>query len=238
MAYNVRLGNKNHRVAQRPSPQYSLDVNYEIPSKSTQFTNLKLDNITSQFDGVEDTFGLSIDGTAYYPLNDEQLMISLDDVILDPGTDYTISDDKIIFSTIPLGSNVFFGVAYATTADLTRTLNYVIDSGSVPLFAGIKGNMTIDVTGIIESWTIITETEGNLLLDIQKTDYQSFPNFQSICGSSKPQLGVLNTTKARKNKDHDLSDWNTEVTSGDIFQFEVIYAIDITRFVISLKLKL
>ena len=157
MAYNVRLGNKNHRVAQRPSPQYSLDVNYEIPSKSTQFTNLKLDNITSQFDGVEDTFGLSIDGTAYYPLNDEQLMISLDDVILDPGTDYTISDDKIIFSTVPLGSNVFFGVAYATTADLTRTLNYVIDSGSVPLFPGIATLRFGHVGHVFRGWGICSQ---------------------------------------------------------------------------------
>ncbi len=238
MAYNVRLGNTTHRVAQRPSPQYTLDVNYEIPSKSTQYTNIKLDAIANQFDGVEDTFSLTINGDAYYALNDEQLMISLNDVILNPGTDYTISDDKIVFTSPPAVGSPFFGLAYSTTADLTRTLNYVIDSGSVPLFPGIKGNMTIDVTGIIESWTIITETEGNLKLDIQKCDFNNFPNFTSICGTELPQLGVLNQSKERKAKNDTLSTWETQVYSGDIFQFEVLYSVDITRFVISLKLKL
>lgn len=238
MAYNVRLGNNTHRVAQRPSPQYTLDVNYEIPSKSTQFTNKKLDNITGLFNGTEDTFSLTINGDPYYPLNDEQLMITVNDVILEPGTDYTISDDKIVFSTPPTSSSPFFGIAYATTADLTRTLNYVIDSGSDPLNPGIKGNMTIDVTGVIESWTIITEEEGNLKLDIQKCSYDSFPNFASICGTELPQLGVLNNSQERKAKNDTLSTWNTEVYSGDIFQFEVIYSINISRFVISLKLKL
>ena len=238
MAYNVRLGNTTHRVAQRPSPQYTLDVNYEIPSKSTQYTNLKLDNISSQFDGVKTEFALTVNGETYYPLNDEQLMISINDVILDPGTDYTISDDKLVFTVPPTTSAPFFGIAYSTTADLTRTLNYVIDSGSDPLNAGIKGNMTIDVTGVIESWTLITEEEGNLKLDIQKCSYDSFPNFTSICGTEFPQLGVLNQSQVRKAKNDTLSTWDTKVYSGDIFQFEVIYSINISRFVISLKLKL
>ena len=89
--------------------------------------------------------------------------------------------------------------------------------------------MTIDVTGVIESWTIITEEEGNLKLDIQKCSYDSFPNFTSICGTELPQLGVLNNSQERKAKNDTLSSWSTEVYSGDIFQFEVIYSINISR---------
>ncbi len=238
MAYNVRLGNSTRRVAQRPTPQYTLDVNYEIPSKSTQYTNLKLDDITSQFNGTTTEFPLTVNGEAYYALDAAQLMISINGDILEPGVDYATSDDKIIFTTAPTSAVVFFGVAYATTADLTRTLNYVIDSGNVPLEPGTKGNMTIDVTGVIESWTIISEVEGNLKLDIHKCDYQSFPNFVSICGTEFPYLGELNVSKDRKNKDHTLTGWTKEVTAGDIFQFEVLYSLDVTRFLISLKLKL
>ena len=98
--------------------------------------------------------------------------------------------------------------------------------------------MTIDVTGVIESWTLITEEEGNLKLDIQKCSYDSFPNFTSICGTEFPQLGVLNQSQVRKAKNDTLSTWDTKVYSGDIFQFEVLYSINISRFVISLKLKL
>lgn len=236
--YNVRVGTPSYRIGKKLPPQYSLDVDYQIPSKSTQYSNLLLDDISSQFNGTQDTFSLSVDGEPYYPLNEEQLMISINDIVLQPKIDYIVSSNQIVFTNPPAGSSVFFGVAYATTADLTRTLNYVIDSGSFPMSPGIKGNMTIDVTGYIESWTLISETEGNLQIDIQKTSYNNFPNFTSICGTSKPSLGVLNTSVQRKNRSDNLTGWTTTVNSGDIFQFEVIYSQNVSRFVISLKLKL
>ena len=67
------------------------------------------------------------------PLNEEQIAISINNVILEPRVDYVVSNDQIVFNTPPAGGAVFFGIAYATTADLTRTLNYVIDSGSFPM---------------------------------------------------------------------------------------------------------
>jgi len=76
---------------------YNLGVNYEIPSKSTQYSNLKLDNISSQFNGTNKTFNLTINGDPYYPLNDQQLIISVGDVIQNPGIDYVISGNQIIF---------------------------------------------------------------------------------------------------------------------------------------------
>jgi len=50
--YNVRVGTNTHRVALRENPQFNLDVNYQIPTKSTQFTNLILDDISASFDCV------------------------------------------------------------------------------------------------------------------------------------------------------------------------------------------
>ena len=236
--YNVRVGDSSYRVGKKLPPQYQLDVNYQIPSKSTQNSNLLIDSLASQFDGVQDTFNITIDGESYTPLNEEQIAISINNVILEPRVDYVVSNDQIVFNTPPAGGAVFFGIAYATTADLTRTLNYVIDSGSFPMANGVKGNMTIDVTGEIESWTVISDTEGNLEVDIQKCSFEDFPNFTSICGTERPTLGVLNNSVQRKNKDDSLSTWNTTVNAGDIFQFEVIYSINISRFVVSLKLKL
>ena len=236
--YNVRVGDSSYRVGKQLPQQYQLDVNYQIPSKSTQYSNLLIDSIASQFDGVQDTFNITVDGESYTPLNEEQIAISINNVILEPRVDYVVSNDQIVFNTPPAGGAVFFGIAYATTADLTRTLNYVIDSGSFPMANGVKGNMTIDVTGEIESWTVISDTEGNLEVDIQKCTFEDFPNFTSICGTERPTLGVLNNSVQRKNKDDSLSTWNTTVNAGDIFQFEVIYSINISRFVVSLKLKL
>lgn len=236
--YNVRIGDSSYRVGKQLPQQYGIDVNYQIPSKSVQYSNLLIDSIASQFDGAQDTFNITINGEAYTPLNEEQISISINNVILEPRVDYVVSNDQIVFSTPPAGGAAFFGVAFATTADLTRTLNYVIDSGSFPMSNGPKGHMTIDVTGIIESWTIISDSEGNLEVDIKKCSFEDFPNFSSICGTERPHLGVLNNTVQRKNKDDNLSTWDTTVNAGDVFQFEVVYSNNISRFVVSLKLKL
>ena len=236
--YNVRVGSNAYRVGKQLPAQHKLDVNYQIPSKSVQNSNLLIESLASQFDGTQDTFNLIVNGEAYTPLNEEQIMISVGDVVLSPGVDYIVSNDQIVFSTPPTAGVQFFGVAYATTADLTRTLNYVIDSGSFPMGNGPKGTMTVDVTGIIESWTILADSEGNIEVDIEKCSFSDFPNFQSICGTERPTLGIINNSTARKNKDDSLSTWNTTVNAGDIFQFKVNYSINISRCMVSLKLKL
>ena len=236
--YNVRIGDSSYRVGKQLPPQYGIDVNYQIPSKSVQYSNLLIDSIASQFDGVQDTFNITVNGEAYTPLNEEQVSISINNVILEPRVDYVVSNDQIVFNTPPAGGAAFFGVAFATTADLTRTLNYVIDSGSFPMANGPKGHMTIDVTGVIESWTVIADSEGLLEVDIQKCSFEDFPNFTSICGTERPHLGVINSSVQRKNKDDNLSTWDTTVNAGDVFQFEVVYSNNISRFVVSLKLKL
>ena len=63
--YNVRVGDSSYRVGKQLPQQYQLDVNYQIPSKSTQYSNLLIDSLASQFDGVQDTFNITIDGESY-----------------------------------------------------------------------------------------------------------------------------------------------------------------------------
>ena len=166
--YNVRIGDSQYRVGKKLPAQYGIDVNYQIPSKSVQYSNLLIDSISSQFDGTEDTFNITIDGESYTPLNEEQISVSINDKILEPRVDYVVSNDQIVFNTPPGAGDTFFAIAFATTADLTRTLNFVVDSGTFPLANGSKGHMTIDVTGVIESWTIISDTEGNLEFQISR----------------------------------------------------------------------
>ena len=43
--------------------------------------------------------------------------------------------------------------------------------------AGIKGEMTLDVTGEIQSWTVIGDQDGQIQFDIKKVDFANFPNF-------------------------------------------------------------
>jgi hypothetical protein len=215
-----------------PGP-YRIGVDYEIPTKSIQYGNIILDQLNSQFTGIAHTFGLNASGDSYVPINDQQLIVVKNNLVMEPIEDYTTSTDNIIFTIAPnFGDDVFI-IALATTADLTRTINYVVDSGSFSMLAGNKGSVTLDVSGIVESLTIFSDQQGDLTIDIKKSNYNNFPTFTSIVGGTYPQM--LNS---RKVKDEVLNNWDTTVLSGDIFTFDVISVNNIQRFLISLKLKL
>ena len=215
-----------------PGP-YRVGVDYEIPTKSIQYGNIILDELNSQFTGVAHTFGLTSNGNSYVPINDQQLIVVKNNLVLEPIEDYTTSTDNIIFTVAPSPGDDVFIIALATTADLTRTINYVVDSGSFSMLTGNKGSVTLDVSGIIESLTILSDQQGDLTLDIKKSNYTDFPSFTSIVGGTYPQF-----TNSRKVKDDVLSGWDTTVVAGDIFTFDVIAVNNINRFLISLKLKL
>lgn len=213
---------------------FNLGVNYEIPTKSTQYNNFKLDDISSLFDGNTQLFPLTVNGEPYFPLNEQQLIISIDDIILNPGVDYQISGSNIYFINPPNIDQVFFGIALATTADLTRTINVVLDNGSFDIRPGTTGYLNIDVTGTIESWILVSDTVGSIVIDVRKTRYDMFPNgFVSIVGSEYPIL-----TDNNKNRDEDLHTWDTKIKPGDILDFNVLSCTGIQKCSIFLRLQL
>ena len=179
------------------------------------------------------------DGDPYTPINDQQLIVCINGLVQVPGIDYTVSGTDIIFTTSPTSTDTVYVVGLATTADLTRTINFVVDAGSAPMSSGIKGDMTLDVTGKIIAWTIIADQDGQVQFDIHKSDYSNFPNFTSICGNERPQLGdITSGVEGRINKNTTISTWSPNLNSGDILQFEIVYALNIQRCVVSLKLAL
>jgi hypothetical protein len=215
-----------------PGP-YRIGVDYEIPTKSIQYGNIILDNINSQFTGVGQTFGLTVGGDTYVPINSQQLIVVKNNLVMEPDEDFVISTNNIIFTVAPNPGDDVFIIALATTADLTRTINYIVDSGSIAMIAGNKGSVTLDVSGILENIVILSDQEGDLVLDIKKSNYSTFPTFSSIVGGTYVQM-----TNARKVRDDTLSGWTTTIVAGDILTFDVVAVNNINRFLISLKLKL
>lgn len=230
--YNVTLSTPSYNVVSQDPGDYSIGLNYEAPSKGIQYQNLIIDDISAQFDCIRKTFDLRVAGVLYSALNDQQLIISVNNVILQPGVGYTVSGNQITFAAAPCNVS-FFGIALANTADLTRTINYVVDNGSAPMFAGDKGCLTIDVSGVIESWVMVADRIGSITVDIKKSSFEDYPNTVSICGNSKPELQNEN-----KNTDDILSGWNKIINAGDILNYEVTSAVSVYKFSISLKVKL
>lgn len=212
---------------------YRISVDYEIPTKSIQYGNLLLDSIASQFDSVATTFALKKDNVAYTPGNSQQLIVILGNNAQKPDQDYIVSGTNIVFTTAPAAGTAVSIVALVTTADLTRTVNYVVDSGNIAMTPGDKGFINIDVSGIIDQLVIYSEQQGDLVLDIQKADYGTYPTFTSILGGGNIQM--INNTKL---KDDVLTNWDKTIVAGDLLQFDVVSVSNITRFLISLKLKL
>ena len=211
---------------------YNVGVDYEIPSKSIQYGNIVLGKTPAQ-DGAEVTFSLNDQGVPYTPNNNQQLIVTKNGLFLDPANDYNISGDKIVFTTAPTGSDDVVVIALAAAADLTRTVNYVIDSGSLPMQPGDKGKLVIDVTGKIENVRVLSDQTGDIVFDISKCTYADYPNFNSITSAQRVQL-----TNTNKYFDDVLNNWTTTIVAGDILNFSVISVNTIRRLLISLKLKL
>ena len=238
--YNVSVKSSNYQVLSEPQKKFNVGVNYEIPSKYLQYGNEILNTTGWTFNGTNVGFPL-IDpqGDPYSPINDQQLIVCINGLVQVPGIDYTVSGTNLIFTVAPGATDTVYVVGLSTTADLTRTINFVVDAGSAPMSSGIKGDMTLDVTGKIQSWTLIADQEGQVQFDIQKSDYANFPNFSSICGTERPQLGDINTgSKQRINTNTTISTWNSNLNAGDILQFEIVYSLNIQRCVVALKLAL
>tara|TARA_B100000287_G_scaffold416259_1_gene450717 strand:- start:10015 stop:10698 length:684 start_codon:yes stop_codon:yes gene_type:complete len=225
----------NYLVKVNQPDDYKIGVDYEIPSKSIQYTNLVLDDISSGFNGIGKTFSLTTGGGAdsYNPLNDQQIIVCKNNLVQNPATDFVTAASNIIFTTAPLATDNVFIIALSTTADLTRTVNYVIDSGSIAMLPGSKGKITIDVSGIIESITVLSDQTGDVVFDISKSSYSNYPTFTSITSGQRVQL-----TQTDKHFDDVLNNWDKTIIAGDILEFGVVSVNQIRRFLISLKLKL
>ena len=212
--------------------QYNVGVDYEIPSKSIQYGNIILGKTPVQ-DGTEVTFSINDQGAPYTPNNNQQLIVTKNGLFLDPANDYNISGDKIVFTTAPVANDDVVIIALAAAADLTRTVNYVIDSGSLPMQVGDKGKLSLDVTGVIESVTVLCDQTGDIVFDISKCTFADYPAFNSITAAQRVQL-----TNSNKYFDDVLNNWTTTIVAGDILNFSVISVTDVRRLLISLKLKL
>ena len=230
---DYEINTTSFTVTQQTQNDYSIGLSYEPATKGIQYQNLILDDITSQFNCTRTVFDLTVSGEPYVALNDQQLIISVDNTILQPGVGYSVSGSQITFATAPCNVS-FFGIALANTADLTRTINFVVDNGSRPMTTGNKGYLSIDVTGDIESWILVSNAIGTLEVDIRKCTFADYPNVVSICGGN-----TLKIDGTDKNSDNVLTNWNTRLNAGDIIQFEVINTtVSLSNFAVALKVKL
>jgi hypothetical protein len=73
----------------------------------------KMDALT--FDGSTSTFNITVDGVAFTPPTAFAMMVSLNNVILNPGIGFSISAATISFASPPVALTPFFGLIFGDT---------------------------------------------------------------------------------------------------------------------------
>jgi len=106
-----------------------------------------LDDISGSFNGTQDTFAITVSGTALTPANSQQLRIVLGGVIQEPNVDYSVSGSNLIFTTPPVGALSFSGVS----------LGPAIPVNTIPNGTVTDGSLRISTTAVVGSATTFTE---------------------------------------------------------------------------------
>jgi len=97
-----------------------------------------VDDISSLFDGVTDTFALAVGGSSISPAS-QQMRVVLGGIVQEPGSDYTTSGSNIIFSTPPTAGLDCSIVSLGRAISLTVA---VLNDGSVTTSKIFDGSVT------------------------------------------------------------------------------------------------
>ena len=94
---------------------------------------LKLDDISSQFNGSTVSFNPTSGGQAFYPGSSFSILVSLAGIIQEPESAYTIDQNQIIFASAPTSSDNYYCIALG-----------------VPLNINVPGDNTVSTTKIVD----------------------------------------------------------------------------------------
>lgn len=114
---------------------------------------------------------------------------------------------------------------------ISRQVGITIDGGGSAITTGVKGFITVPFGGTIAGWTLLGDQAGSIVIDVWKAAYADYPPTvaDTIAGTEKPTLAA-----AAKGQDNTLTTWDTEVTAGDVFGFNVDSVDTVTRVTLSI----
>ena len=129
---------------------------------------IKLDQISSGFNGSNTGFSMTAGSQAVFPGTARNLLLSLGGVIQEPDTDFTISGSTLTFTTPPVANTTFFGVIYG---DMQAT-GTPSDGTVLPASIASSGNFSFPQLTVTTDLTISSASPKIFLTDTgQNPDY-------------------------------------------------------------------
>ena len=125
----------------------------------------------------------------------------------------------------PVGATGATGIT-GPTAVIARSFGITMDGGGSIIPTGIQGDIQIPYSMTIDSWTLIADQTGSIVLDVWKDTYANYPATvaDTITGSAKPTISSSNKAQSST-----LTGWTTSVNAGDIVRFNVDSISSITK---------
>ena len=189
----------------------------------SQGNYLKLDDISSQFDGSKVSFDLTAGGSAFFPGSSMALVVSLGGVLQEPEAAFTIDQSSIEFASAPSASQNCFIVVMGTSigvsvpADASVTLAKLAESAKDRLSSvGIQSGGTTIGAGVtfinfVQSGLTASVASGIATVNLGgKTDEQ----IQDIVGAMFSGNTETNITVTYQDSDGTI---DLEVAGGGKF---------------------
>ena len=130
---------------------------------------IKLDQISSGFNGSNTGFSMTAGSQAVFPGTARNLILSLGGVIQEPDTDFTISGSTLTFTTPPVANTTFFAVIFG---DMQST-GTPSDGTVLPASIASSGNFSfpqLTVTGTSSLGDDVTFTGASANIVFDKSD--------------------------------------------------------------------
>lgn len=122
--------------------------------------------------------------------------------------------------------------AAPSVSAVRRQVTLVIDGGASVITTGVKGYISMPVTGTWKKWRLLSTVSGSIVIDVWKDTYANYPPLvaDTITASAKPTLSSV-----IKNEDSALTGWTTSFTAGDVIGFNVDSVTTVTKVTLSLE---
>ena len=109
---------------------------------------LKLDDISSQFNGNTVTFNLTSGGQAFYPGSSYSLLVSLAGIIQEPESAYTIDQNEITFAAAPQAADDYFCVALGVPIGIGVPGEGTVGTSKIQNQAVTSDKLSLDARGV------------------------------------------------------------------------------------------